>query len=239
MNNSDPNELKQFNAISSKWWDDNGPMRMLHKLNPLRLDLILQYRKPSQAAHILDIGCGGGIFSESIAKATSNMQCKVDAIDLAEDAIKVAKQHAADNSVNINYQVAELAKWVDNCPKYQLISCLEMLEHVPDPAAIVKNCADALQDNGTLFLSTINRTPLAFLGMIVGGEYILNWLPKGTHRYDKFIKPSELAKMCRDAGLQVEKIQGVSYQPLKSEFKLSDNCHMNYFLIATKPGDSK
>ena len=237
MQNSDDIEIKQFNSISEDWWDIVGPMRMLHKLNPLRLDLILERCKLPQSAHILDVGCGGGIFSESIAKSTTQHDCKVDAIDLAKDAIAVAQKHAAENTLDINYQVAELAEWVKTSPKYELISCLEMLEHVPDPNAIIQNCASTLADNGTLFLSTINRTPSAFLGMIVGGEYILRWLPKGTHRYAKFIKPSELAKMCRDAGLKVEKIQGVTYNPLSSEFKLDDNCKMNYFLIATKTGE--
>jgi 2-polyprenyl-6-hydroxyphenyl methylase / 3-demethylubiquinone-9 3-methyltransferase len=237
MHNHDDTEINQFNAISKDWWDPNGPMRMLHKLNPLRLQLILDSIQIDSGDNILDVGCGGGIFSESIAAAKPN--CTVTGIDMAEDAIKTAQKHAAANNIALNYQVAELAKWVQTSPKYKLISCLEMLEHVPDPAAIVQNCADALDDNGTLFLSTINRTPLAFAGMVVGAEYILNWLPKGTHTYSKFIKPSELAKMCRTAGLEVTKIQGLSYNPISAKFSLSSNCQMNYFIIATKPGANK
>lgn len=234
MTNVDPNEIHNFEQLSQNWWDkDNGPMRLLHQLNPLRLQFIKDNCQ-LKTATALDVGCGGGIFSEALAESGAD----VTAIDMGEQLIAVAKQHAADNNLKIDYQTADLHQWSKSNGPFDLISCLEMLEHVPDPAAIINDLSSLLKPGATLYLSTINRTPLAFITTIVGVEYVLRWLPHGTHRYDKFIKPAELAKMCRAANLEVEKIQGVKYNPLNGKFSLTNNCSINYLLIAKKP-DSK
>lgn len=229
--NVNPDEIKQFNAIGADWWNPDGPMRMLHRMNPTRLEFITR-DNPLEKKKILDVGCGAGLLSEAIAKQGAI----VDAIDMGEDVIEVAKQHVSDQSFSINYQVANINDWAKTHNNhYDIITCLECLEHVPEPNIMIEQCAACLKPGGKLFLSTINRHALAFLGAIVAAEYILRWLPIGTHQYKKFIKPSELSRWCRDAELNVTEISGFSYHFLSRRFTLSEQTQMNYILCAEKP----
>lgn len=229
--NVNPDEIKQFNAIGKNWWDPEGPMRMLHRMNPTRLEFINQHSSLKQKK-ILDVGCGAGLLSEAMAKQGAT----VDAIDMADEVIDAAKQHANDHSIPIDYQVANINDWAKtHQTHYDIITCLECLEHVPEPNVMIKQCAACLKPGGKLFLSTINRHALAFLGAIVAAEYILRWLPVGTHQYKKFIKPSELSSWCRDAKLDVTDISGFSYHFLSRRFTLSGQTQMNYILCAEKP----
>ena len=229
--NVDPSEIAKFDALASNWWDLEGESKPLHDLNPLRLEFISKQCSLDNK-HVIDVGCGGGILSEALAKSGAN----TTGIDMGEMALNVAKLHALEAELTIDYQhITAEEKAQQSAQNYDLVTCMEMLEHVPDPLSIIQACADLVKPGGDLFFSTLNRHPKAYLLAVLGAEYIMNMLPKGTHDYKRFIKPSELAKWCRQAGLQVSHIKGISYNPLKQAFKLSDDVNVNYLLHCKKP----
>ncbi len=225
-------ELDKFAALANRWWDPAGPQRALHVLNPVRLDYVKQ-RVALAGLPVLDVGCGGGLLSEALAKAGA----QVTAIDLAPELVKVARLHTLESGVQVDYQVKAVEALAAERPgSFGAITCMEMLEHVPDPAAIVAACATLLRPGGRLFLSTLNRTPAAFALAIVGAEYVAGLLPKGTHRYADFIRPSELAGWLRAADLQPEDVSGLFYDPLRQRARLSRRTEVNYLACATKAG---
>lgn len=230
--NVDPSELAKFSALASKWWDPNSEFRPLHEINPLRLNWIHE-RADLKGKKVLDVGCGGGILSESMAHKGAD----VLGIDLAEKSLKVAELHKLESGAQVDYRMIsaeQLAGEQQN--RFDVVTCLEMLEHVPDPKQTVKACADLCKPGGWLFFSTINRNPKSFVFAIVGAEYILNLLPRGTHAYEKFIKPSELAKATRDAGLEFTEIIGLVYNPITKVYRLAKNTDVNYMIACRKPG---
>ncbi|HET6396048.1 MAG TPA: bifunctional 2-polyprenyl-6-hydroxyphenol methylase/3-demethylubiquinol 3-O-methyltransferase UbiG [Pseudoxanthomonas sp.] len=225
-------ELDKFAALANRWWDPDGPQRALHVLNPVRLDYVRQ-RAPLPGLPVLDVGCGGGLLSEALARAGA----QVTAIDLAPELVKVARLHTLESGVQVDYQVKAVEQLATERPgSFGAVTCMEMLEHVPDPAAIVAACARLLRPGGRLFLSTLNRTPAAFALAIVGAEYVAGLLPKGTHRYADFIRPSELAAWLREAGLQLEDVSGLFYDPLRQRARLSRRTGVNYLACAVKAG---
>lgn len=229
--NADPAELAKFSALASKWWDPNSEFRPLHEINPLRLNWIDE-RVHLQNKRVLDVGCGGGILAESMAKKGAD----VLGIDLAEKSIKVAELHKLETGVsNVNYRLVSVEELAKEQPgQYDAITCLEMLEHVPEPASIVKACAQLCKPNGWVFFSTLNRNPKSFLLAIIGAEYVLNMLPKGTHSYNKFIKPSELALYTRQAGLDFVEMIGLVYNPLTKVYRLAKDTDVNYMIACRK-----
>jgi 2-polyprenyl-6-hydroxyphenyl methylase/3-demethylubiquinone-9 3-methyltransferase len=224
--NVDAAEVAKFDALANSWWDQEGESKPLHQINPIRLDFIQQYCSPENKQAI-DVGCGGGILSEALAKAGA----KTTGIDMAETALKIAKLHALEAEISIDYeQITAEQKAVQSPQQFDVVACMEMLEHVPNPASVIKACADLVTPEGDVFFSTLNRHPKAYLLAVLGAEYVMNMLPKGTHDYKQFIKPSELAKWCRQAGLQVCHINGISYNPLSRDFSLSDDVDVNYLV---------
>lgn len=226
--NVDPAELAKFESVADKWWDKSGEFKPLHEINPLRLDYINE-RSVLAKKRILDVGCGGGILSEGLAQRGAD----VTGIDLAEANLVTARQHAQENGLQINYQniaVEELA--AEQPGSFDIVTCLEMLEHVPDPASIVQACATLVKPGGHLFFSTINRNPKSYLFAIVGAEYLLNLVPRGTHEYMRFIKPSELGLWARQASLRVNDVSGMSYNPLTNVATIGDDSAVNYFMHA-------
>jgi 2-polyprenyl-6-hydroxyphenyl methylase/3-demethylubiquinone-9 3-methyltransferase len=224
-------ELDKFDELAQRWWDANGPQKALHALNPVRLDYVAQ-RAPLMGAAALDVGCGGGLLSEALAKAGA----AVTAIDLAPNLLKVARLHGLESGIKVGYRQVAVEVLADEAAgSFDVVTCMEMLEHVPDPAAIVAACARLLKPGGRLFLSTLNRTPAAFALAIVGAEYVARLLPKGTHLYRDFIKPAELARMLRDAGLQLEDVTGLLYEPWRNGARLSTRTEVNYLACAYKP----
>jgi 2-polyprenyl-6-hydroxyphenyl methylase/3-demethylubiquinone-9 3-methyltransferase len=230
--NVDQAELAKFSALASKWWDPNSEFRPLHEINPLRLNWIDE-RVSLKGKRVLDVGCGGGILAESMARRGAD----VLGIDLAEKSLKVAELHKLEAGVNnVNYQFVsaeQLAGEQQNT--FDVVTCLEMLEHVPDPAQTIQACADLCKPGGWLFFSTINRNPKSFVFAIVGAEYILNLLPKGTHEYQKFIKPSELAQYARQSKLDFSEIIGLVYNPLTKVYRLARDTDVNYMVACRKP----
>jgi 2-polyprenyl-6-hydroxyphenyl methylase/3-demethylubiquinone-9 3-methyltransferase len=223
-------ELDKFAALANRWWDPEGPQRALHVLNPVRLEYVKQ-RVDLAGLPVLDVGCGGGLLSEALARAGA----QVTAIDLAPELVKVARLHTLESGVRVDYQVKAVEALAAERPgSFGAIACMEMLEHVPDPAAIVTACATLLRPGGRLFLSTLNRTPAAFALAIVGAEYVAGLLPKGTHRYAGFIKPSELAAWLREADLRIEDVSGLFYDPLRQRARLSSRTEVNYLACARK-----
>lgn len=230
MSNLDPNEIDKFDQLASTWWDEKGPLKTLHDINPLRVEFIEQ-RCQLEDKELLDVGCGGGILSESLAMKGAN----VTAIDMSEQAIEIAKLHALDTGINIDYQKIEIETFAKKHKnKFDIITCMELLEHVPDPNAVVAHCQQMLKPGGHLFLSTLNRTMKAYVNAIIGAEYVLRMLPRGTHDYKKFIKPSELAAMLRSQKLSLEKLTGISYKIINKRYYFSNDTHINYLAHARK-----
>ena len=228
--NFDPNELSKFSELAHRWWDKDSEFRPLHQINPLRLDWINQI-VPIAGKKVLDVGCGGGILADSMARQGAD----VLGIDLATKALKVAELHALEaQTEGVKYrEISAEALAAEQPGTFDVVTCMEMLEHVPDPSLVVKACSDLVKPGGYVFFSTINRNAKAFLFAIVGAEYILNMLPKGTHEYAKLIKPSELAGYCRLAGLEHQHMRGLEYNPLTRHYWLSANTSVNY-MIATR-----
>ncbi|GGD40343.1 bifunctional 2-polyprenyl-6-hydroxyphenol methylase/3-demethylubiquinol 3-O-methyltransferase UbiG [Pseudoxanthomonas indica] len=223
-------ELDKFGALANRWWDEQGPQKALHALNPVRLEYVRQ-RVSLTGARVLDVGCGGGLLSEALARAGA----QVTAIDLAPELIKVARLHRLESGVQVDYQLRPVESLAEEMPgQFDAVTCMEMLEHVPDPAAIIAACAQLLKPGGRLFLSTLNRTPAAFALAIVGAEYIARLLPTGTHHYQDFIKPAELAAWLRAAGLQLEDVSGLAYEPWRERARLSSRTDVNYLACAVK-----
>lgn len=224
-------ELDKFDALAQRWWDANGPQKALHALNPVRLDYVAA-RAPLQGARALDVGCGGGLLSEALAKAGAD----VTAIDLAPNLLKVARLHGLESGIKVGYRQVAVEALAEEVPaSFDVVTCMEMLEHVPDPASVIRACARLLKPGGRLFLSTLNRTPAAFALAIVGAEYVARLLPKGTHQYRDFLKPAELAQLLREAGLDLEDVSGLLYQPLRNRARLSSRVDVNYLACALKP----
>ena len=231
IKNLDHDEVKKFDDLAAKWWDPDGEFKPLHQINPLRVGFINE-RANLQGMKVLDVGCGGGILAEALSK----LGAQVTGIDASEQTIGVAQNHSNAVGSDVSYYQTTIDEFIANKPeeKFDVITCLEMLEHVPSPGEIIKTCSTILKDDGDIFFSTINRNPRSYLFAIVGAEYILNLLPKGTHDYQKFIKPSELAKWIRDARLsQIETI-GLSYNPITDNYWLGKDIQVNYMVHAKK-----
>jgi 2-polyprenyl-6-hydroxyphenyl methylase/3-demethylubiquinone-9 3-methyltransferase len=228
--NADPAELAKFSELAHRWWDPESEFRPLHQINPLRLDWI-QGLVPLPGQRALDVGCGGGILSDAMARAGA----QVTGIDLATKALKVAQLHALEaQTPNVTYrEISAEAMAAEQPGSFDVVTCMEMLEHVPDPASVVRACATLVKPGGWVFFSTLNRNLKSFMLAIVGAEYVLNMLPRGTHEYAKFIQPSELAGHCRAAGLEWQKTRGLSYNPLTRRYWLNDDTSVNY-LVATQ-----
>lgn len=233
MINADPQELAKFGELAHRWWDPDSDFKPLHQINPLRLRWIESYC-PLKDLDVLDVGCGGGILSDAMARCGA----RVLGIDLSTKPLRVAELHALEaDTRGVEYrEIAVEALALERPQSFQAVTCMEMLEHVPDPASVVRACADLLQPGGWAFFSTLNRNPKAFALAIVGAEYILRMLPRGTHEYARFIRPSELARMCRDAGLEVVASKGLVYNPLSQRYALAADTGVNYLLACRRPG---
>ncbi len=230
--NADALELQKFGDVAHKWWDKNSEFKPLHEINPLRLNWI-DGLAALEGKRVLDVGCGGGILSESMYFKGAD----VTGIDLGEKAINVAKLHQLESGAKVNYQLIAVEQLAAEQPaSFDIVTCMEMLEHVPDPAAIVAACAKLVKPGGAVFFSTINRSPKAYLFAVIGAEYILNMLPKGTHDYAKFIKPSELSGWARSAELNVGNMRGMSYNPMTQHYSLGDDVAVNYMIHTVLAG---
>ena len=234
IKNLDHDEVNKFDELAAKWWDMEGEFKPLHQINPLRVGFIKD-RSILEGKKILDVGWGGGILAEALSELGAN----VTGIDASENTIGVAKSHSKSINSNVRFIQNTIEEFIASNPdeKFDVITCLEMLEHVPSPGEIIKNCSDILKKDGDIFFSTINRNPRAYLFAVIGAEYILNLLPKGTHDYEKFIKPSELAKWIREAGLNSEETIGLSYNPITDNYWLGKDIQVNYMVHAKKGKD--
>ena len=227
--NVDQSEIAKFSALAHRWWDKNSEFKPLHAINPLRLGWIKSFVELN-GKRALDVGCGGGILAEALAQSGA----QTTGIDLSEKALKVAELHALESGAQVNYQAISAESLALTEPaSFDVVTCMEMLEHVPDPASVVKACATLAKPGATLFFSTLNRNPKSYLFAIIGAEYLLRLLPKGTHDYRKFIMPSELGHFVRDAGLEIIGIKGLSYNPITQIYSLTNDTAVNY-LIATR-----
>ncbi len=229
--NADPLELQKFSDLAHRWWDPTSEFRPLHEINPLRLEWI-NARAPLAGKKVLDVGCGGGILAESMARKGAN----VTGIDLSEKALKVADLHSLESGVAVRYELIAAEALAAREPgQYDVVTCMEMLEHVPDPASIVQACATLVKPGGKVFFSTISRNPKAYLFAVLGAEYLLNLLPKGTHDYAKFIKPAELASFVRQADMTVDGLKGMTYNPITKIYSLNQDTDVNYLMACTRP----
>jgi 2-polyprenyl-6-hydroxyphenyl methylase/3-demethylubiquinone-9 3-methyltransferase len=228
--NADQTEIDKFSALAHRWWDPSSEFKPLHAINPLRLAWIQEHVSIS-GKKVLDVGCGGGILAESMAVAGAQAK----GIDLSEKALKVADLHSLESGVQVQYEyisAEDLAK--KEAGQYDVVTCMEMLEHVPDPLSIIKSCATLVKPGGRVFFSTLNRNPKSYLFAIIGAEYLLRILPKGTHDYKKFIKPSELNEFIREAGLELNELIGLSYNPITEVYSLGRDTDVNYLMATTK-----
>ncbi len=229
--NADPLELQKFSELAHRWWDPTSEFRPLHEINPLRLEWI-NARVPLAGKRVIDIGCGGGILAESMAKKGA----AVTGIDLSEKALKVADLHSLESGAQVRYQLIAAEDIAEQeAGQYDVVTCMEMLEHVPDPSSVVRACAKLVKPGGQIFFSTLNRNLKSYLFAIVGAEYILRLLAKGTHDYDKFITPAELSQFARSAGLSVDGLKGMSYNPLTKIYSLNQDTSVNYLVACSRP----
>jgi len=230
--NVDPNEIRKFEELASRWWDRNSEFKPLHDINPLRANWI-DALAPVAEKKILDVGCGGGILCEALAQRGAN----VTGIDMGEAPLAVGNLHSLESGVSVTYEQSTAEDYAgSHAEAFDTVTCLEMLEHVPDPGSVVSACAAMTKPGGTLFFSTINRNPKAYLLAIIGVEYVLRMLPRGTHEYSKFIRPSELGQWIRDAGLDIDQMTGLLYNPITKTYKLDErDVDVNYMICARKP----
>ena len=230
MTNVDPAELAKFGKLAHRWWDPQGEFRPLHDINPLRLEWIARHANLKGAA-VLDIGCGGGILAEAMAQRGAH----VTGIDLSEKALRVAELHLHESQLSIKYAKASAEDYAAaHAAEFDVVTCMELLEHVPKPASMVAACARLVRPGGQVFFSTINRNPKSYLFAVVGAEYVIGLLPKGTHDYMRFIKPSELSRWSRAAGLRPDELIGMSYNPISRRYRLGRDCDVNYLLRCTR-----
>ena len=224
--NADPAEVQKFSDLAHRWWDPEGEFRPLHEINPLRLDWI-DAQARLDGKRVLDVGCGGGILAEAMARRGA----RVSGIDLSEKALRVATLHLLESGLAINYQAVGAEDYAErHAGEFDVVTCMELLEHVPEPASMVAACAKLVRPGGQVFFSTISRNPKAYLFAVIGAEYVLGLLPKGTHDYARFIKPSELARWSREADLRVEEMIGMTYNPLTKRYRLESDCSVNYLV---------
>jgi 2-polyprenyl-6-hydroxyphenyl methylase/3-demethylubiquinone-9 3-methyltransferase len=231
--NVDPAEVDKFDALATRWWDPNSEFKTLHDINPLRLQWIERHCGGLQGKRALDVGCGGGLLSEAMANAGA----EVTGIDLAGSSLRTARLHLLESGLEVDYRQVPVEELAEECPgTFDVVSCMEMLEHVPDPASVVRACASLVKPGGELFLSTINRNPKAYAFVIIGAEYLLRMLPTGTHDYDKFITPAELGRWIRQAELETIGMTGLTYNPLSRHYRLDDNdISVNYLVHCHRP----
>jgi 2-polyprenyl-6-hydroxyphenyl methylase/3-demethylubiquinone-9 3-methyltransferase len=230
--NVDPAELEKFGELAHRWWDREGEFRPLHEINPLRLGWIDRLA-PLAGQSALDVGCGGGILTEAMA----GRGAAVTGIDLGEKALSVAQLHAKESGAQVRYEAVSAEDFARaHSGQFDIVTCMELLEHVPEPPSTVEACARLARPGGRVFFSTINRNPKAYLFAVIGAEYVLKLLPKGTHDYERFIKPSELTRWCRDAGLRPLEMIGMKYNPITRQYRLTSDCDVNYLLCCAKDG---
>lgn len=229
--NVDPAEIQKFSELAHRWWDPQSEFKPLHEINPLRLEWI-NHLAPLAGKKVIDVGCGGGILAESMARK----KAYVTGIDLSHKALKVADLHSLESGVSVRYlHIAAEDMAAQEPEQYDVVTCMEMLEHVPDPASVIRACARLVKPGGKVFFSTINRNPKAYLFAVIGAEYLLQMLPKGTHDYEKFITPAELTQDIRNAGLIVDAMKGMSYNPLTQIYSLNHNTSVNYLVACSRP----
>ena len=232
VQNVDPNEIRKFEQLASRWWDRNSEFKPLHDINPLRANWI-DTLAPVAEQHILDVGCGGGILCEALAQRGAT----VTGIDMGDAPLAVGNLHKLESGVSVSYEKSTAEDYAVSHPgRFDIVACLEMLEHVPDPGSVVRACAEMTKPGGTVFFSTINRNPKSYLFAVIGVEYVLRMLPKGTHEYKKFIRPSELGGWIRESGLELDQMTGLLYNPITKTYKLDErDVDVNYMICARKP----
>ncbi|MFZ4527599.1 MAG: bifunctional 2-polyprenyl-6-hydroxyphenol methylase/3-demethylubiquinol 3-O-methyltransferase UbiG [Undibacterium curvum] len=229
--NADPAEIQKFSELAHRWWDPSSEFRPLHEINPLRLEWINQ-RIPLAGKNVIDVGCGGGILAESMAKKGAT----VTGIDLSEKALKVADLHSLESGVQVRYKMIAAEEMAEaEAGQFDVVTCMEMLEHVPDPASIIRACTKLVKPGGHVFFSTLNRNPKSYLFAIIGAEYLLQMLPKGTHDYAKFITPAELSQDIRNAGLELKMMKGLGYNPFTKMYSLNNDTSVNYMVACVRP----